>query len=252
MNQALFHFYKVLNDFLPEDRSDTSFDYTFEGNPSIKHLIEALGIPHTEIHRILVNHNPVDFTYLVQNGDQIDVFPIPLDTKTIAPETPKLPNGEVGFVLDNHLGKLAAYLRMLGFDAIYQNDFQDDQLAKIASQENRILLTRDHRLLMRSVVHFGYWVRATLPRKQLREVLERYDLIAKIHPFQRCLRCNGQLNPIDKSLILERLEPLTKKYYNEFRICQSCGQIYWKGSHFQRMEKFIEQITQDHHLDQKR
>ncbi len=246
MNQALFHFYEALNDFLPKTRSDTTFDYTFEGNPSVKHLIEALGIPHTEVHRILVNGNPVDFTYLVQNGDQVGVYPISLNSNTQAPDAPELPKGEVGFVVDNHLGKLATYLRMLGFDAIYQNDFQDEQLAQIASQENRILLTRDRRLLMRSVVNYGYWVRATVPRRQLYEILKRYNLIANIRPFQRCLRCNGQLEPVNKSLVLERLQPLTKKYYDEFRICQSCGQIYWKGSHFQRMQKFIEQIIQEY------
>jgi uncharacterized protein with PIN domain len=245
-NQALFHFYEVLNDFLPETKRDSTFEYTFDGNPSIKHLIEALGIPHTEIHRILVNGNPVDFTYLVQNGDRISAYPAASNTNTQTPGIPSLPpNGEVSFVVDNHLGKLAAYLRMLGFDAIYRNDFEDKQLAQIASQDNRILLTRDRRLLMRSVVQYGYWVRATEPRKQISEILRRYDLIGNIHPFQRCLRCNGQLEPVAKSQILDRLEPLTKKYYDEFKICQSCGQIYWKGSHFQRMQKFIEQILQE-------
>ena len=245
MKQAHFHFFESLNDFLPEDKRAVCFSIDFNGSQSVKHLIEALGVPHTEVYRILVNETAVGFDYLVQQNDRIHVFPMPVDIVErgvipgIAPDI--LPR----FVVDNHLGRLAAYLRMLGFDTLYNNDFQDKQLAEITSQEKRWLLTRDRRLLMRKVVVHGYYVRATLPRRQLVEVIRRFDLFELILPFQRCLRCNGRLLPVSKDAVLNRLEPLTKKYYDEFRMCKSCGKVYWKGSHFQRMNSFISQLLRD-------
>jgi uncharacterized protein len=145
--------------------------------------------------------------------------------------------------LDNHLGKLATFLRIMGLDAAYRNDYQDDELAEVASREGRILLTRDRGLLMRKVVSQGYCVRALDPRQQAVEIVRRFDLYGHIRPFRRCLRCNSLLHPVDKQAIIERLEPLTRQYYDEFHICPQCDKIYWKGSHYEHMEKFLEGIT---------
>jgi len=233
--QATFHFNGALNDFLPPEGRGLSVRCTFNAGQSVKHLIESLGVPHTEVERILVAGNPVDFSYQVADGDRAEVYPV---------MTAQLPAGEPGFILDNHLGRLAVYLRMLGFDALYRNDFHDGELARLSSQEGRVLLTRDRRLLMRAQVTQGYWVRSKIPRQQLLEVVQRFNLRDGIVPFSRCMRCNGTLQPVSKEAVLDRLEPLTRLYYEEFRICGDCGQVYWKGSHYERMQRFIGQTFQ--------
>ena len=236
MNQAHFRFHGELNDFLPTKKKGRTITCPINGDQSVKHLIESLGIPHTEVQRILVNGGLVDFSYIVQDGDQIEVYPI------TAPERLARITGARRFILDNHLGRLAVYLRMLGFDALYRNDYHDEELAQVASQEGRILLTRDVRLLMRNLVKDGYWVRSKIPRQQLVETVKCYDLAEHISPFRRCLRCNGLLQPVSKDAVLHRLEPLTKLYYEEFRICPDCDRVYWKGSHYERMQKFLDQV----------
>jgi uncharacterized protein with PIN domain len=245
MKQAHFRFYAELNDFLPAARRQIPFVHSFEGRVSIKHLIEALGVPHPEVDLVLVNGRSVDFSYLVQDGDRISVYPVfeSLDITPLVHLRPQ-PLRETRFVLDTHLGRLAAYLRMLGFDTIYRNDTADEELAQISSQEGRILLTRDRGLLKRGVVTHGYCMRETAPRRQLVEVLRRFDLFGAVKPFQRCMRCNGLLRPVPKTSIIHRLPPRTQRYYDEFRICPGCDRIYWKGSHYQRMQQLIERVLQ--------
>jgi hypothetical protein len=245
MKQASFRFYAELNDFLPPLRRQVTFRHTFEGRVSVKDMIESLGAPHTEVDLILIDGRSVDFGYLVQDGDRISVYPVfeSLDVAPLVRVRPE-PLREPRFVLDTHLGKLASYLRMLGFDTRYRNDFKDAELARISSQERRILLTRDRGLLKRSVVTHGYCVRQTQPRRQLLEVLRRFDLFGAVQPFRRCIRCNGLLEPVEKAAIQHRLPPRTREYYGEFRICQTCDQIYWRGSHYQRMQQFIQGVLE--------
>jgi uncharacterized protein with PIN domain/sulfur carrier protein ThiS len=238
MNSAIFHFQDELNDFLIPARKNAAFDYPFSQNPSVKHLIEALGVPHTEVSTVRVNGEPVLLNYRVQHGDRIEVIP------ASQPDGEE-PETEPRFLLDNHLGQLATYLRMLGFDTLYRNDYQDDELAQVTAQEGRILLTRDRRLLMRKAVVHGYCIRNLDPRQQVLEVLHRFDLFDKIAPFQRCLRCNHPLQPVSKESVLSRLEPLTKRYYEEFHLCPACDQVYWKGSHYERMRDLIEAVTRE-------
>jgi len=236
MNSANFDFRHDLSEFLSPARRGSAFDYPFSENPSIKHLIEAMGVPHTEVSVIRVNGTAVQLSYRVQHGDRIEVYP------AAQPDGDQLAL-EPRFILDNHLGQLATYLRMLGFDTLYRNDYQDDELSLVAVQEGRILLTRDRRLLMRKTIVYGHCLRSHDPRQQLCDVLRRYDLVGKITPFQRCLRCNHPLQPVSKESVLGRLEPLTKLYYDEFHLCPACDQIYWKGSHYEHMQGLIESAT---------
>ncbi len=143
------------------------------------------------------------------------------------------------FIADNHLGRLAAYLRMLGLDTLYRNDYQDEELAQVSAREGRVLLTRDRRLLMRSQVLYGCCLRSALPVEQLGEVVRRYGIDREAHPFERCLRCNHPLQPVSKSAVIDRLQPLTRRYYDEFSICPSCNQVYWRGSHTENMARLI-------------
>jgi uncharacterized protein with PIN domain len=240
---ASIRFYAELNDFLPAERKQRTLIHYFELSASIKDVIESLGVPHTEVELILANGQSVDFSYLVRDGDWISVYPMfeSLDISPLVRVRPE-PLRETRFVLDVHLGRLAGYLRMLGFDTLYRNDYDDQELARISSREQRILLTRDRGLLKRSIVTHGYCLRTTQPRQQLLEILRRFDLFRSIKPFLRCIHCNGQLEPVEKALIIERLPPKTGRYYQEFRRCRGCDRIYWKGSHFTRMQQFIESL----------
>ncbi|MEW6716445.1 MAG: Mut7-C RNAse domain-containing protein [Chloroflexota bacterium] len=232
MRAAQFRFHGILNDFLPGDKKHAAFTSTFQDGQSIKHLIESLGIPHTEVGQIVVNGKTVDVNYLARDYDQVEIHPA-------QPGCPIEPR----FLLDSHLGKLTTYLRILGFDCLYRNDYTDKELIDLVLHEKCILLTRDRRLLMRKVVTYGYCLHSLEPQEQLLEVVRRFDLISKITPFRRCLRCNHPLEPISKEAILERLEPLTKRYYEEFHHCPSCDQIYWKGSHYERMLRLIDNVV---------
>jgi uncharacterized protein with PIN domain len=206
-------------------------------------MIESLGVPHTEVDLILANGQSVDFAYRVQQGDRISVYPEfqSIDMPPYARLRP-LPLPESRFVADTHLGRLAANLRMLGFDTLYRNDYVDEDLARISANENRILLTRDRGLLMRAVVMRGCYLRSTKPAEQLVELLQRFDLARAIKPFLRCMRCNEVLRPIPKGTIHGRLLPHTRQHFSEFYNCPQCGRIYWKGSHYQRMRRFIDSV----------
>lgn len=233
---ASFHFLGATNDFLPAEQQDQDFAVTFQGNQSVKHLFESCGVPHTEVGHLLANDTPISQSYIVQDGDRIEVHP------ARPPEAASTAGQSGRFVLDNHLGKLAAYLRLLGFDCIYHNDLQDEALAIISSQQGRILLTRDVRLLMRSSITQGYWVRSKQPRQQVVEVLARFNLFARLVPFGRCVHCNAVLEWVPKEQILERLEPLTRRYFDQFQQCPACGQVYWQGSHYTHMQEFIQEL----------
>jgi uncharacterized protein with PIN domain len=228
---ATFTFIDELNDFLPHYRKGKSFSLEFAPHQNLKHMLESLGVPHTEFGRLLVDSQQADPGILLWEGAQVTVYPV---------NTPL--QGEACFILDNHLGQLATYLRMLGFDSLYRNDYQDQELAREAVLQERILLTRDRRLLMRKIIRLGYCIHQSDPKKQVAEVLRRFKLFEQIKPFQRCLKCNTPLQPVPKQQIIDRLQPLTKKYYDEFRICPACNQIYWKGSHFERMLQMIDEM----------
>lgn len=243
MAEAQFRFYAELNFFLPEDRRQVPFVHRFEGRAAVKDMIESFGVPHTEIDLILANGESVDFSYLVQDGDRLSVYPEfqALDITPLVHLRPQ-PLREPRFVLDVHLGRLASYLRMLGFDTLFPENYDDEHLAAISGAQRRTLLTRDRGLLKRKNVTRGYYVRATNSREQVIEVVRRFDLFRLIAPFKRCVTCNGLLVPVDKDAIRDRLEPDTQAYYDDFRMCEDCGQVFWQGTHFARMQAFIDEI----------
>jgi hypothetical protein len=187
-NTASFRFYEELNDFLSKDKKKVTFSYQFKGNPGIKDTIEAIGIPHTEVDLIIVNGVSVDFNYRVKNNDQVSVYPV-FESIDISPivRLREKPLRKTCFILDVHLGKLVKTLRLLGFDALYRNDYADEEIMQIALQEHRIILTRDRNLLKRKAITHGYWIRSTSAEKQLDEVIRRFDLYSHIKPFTRCL-----------------------------------------------------------------
>lgn len=245
MSRAHFRFYEELNDFLPPARRKTEFVHEFDRRASIKDMIEALGVPHPEVELILVNGSSVDFDHIVRDGERIAVYPV-FEAFDISSQLAvrRAPLRDPRFVLDGHLGTLARYLRLCGFDTLYRNDYGDDELAETSAAEGRILLTRDRDALKRRIVTHGYWVRRDGPRDQLAEVFRRLDLHDATAPFTRCTRCNGVLQDVAKAEIEHRLEPLTRRYYDRFRLCPDCGRIYWRGTHVQGMERLIDSIRQ--------
>ena len=237
---AHFRFYEELNDFLPAVSRKKSYPYRFSGSPSVKDAIEAIGIPHTEVDLILVNGDSVGFNYQLSENDRISVYPVfeSLNISGIGKLRDK-PLRNPAFILDVHLGKLAKYLRMTGFDTLYEKNYVDSEIVEISHKERRIILTRDIGILKHKTIRHGYWVRSQNPKEQFREVIKRFDLYDIIRPFHRCINCNGLISKIQKDQIVNQLEPNTRNYYHEFYRCGSCKKIYWKGSHYERMQKFI-------------
>ncbi len=243
---AKFRFYEELNDFLPLDKRKKVFSYDFEGNPSVKDAVEAIGVPHIEIDLILANSKSVVFSYHLQDCDMISVYPVfeSMDISNVTHLREK-PLREPKFILDVHLGKLARYLRLLGFDTLYETDYKDSRIEKIAQTQNRTILTRDVSILkIKSVTH-GYWIRSQHPVEQLTEVIRRFDLNSNIKPFSRCTVCNGIVEKVTKESVMNRLPPKTKLYYEEFYQCESCKKVYWKGSHYDNMKNFIETLRKN-------
>jgi uncharacterized protein len=215
------------------DHAAPDLERTFVVPGTILDLIESCGVPHTEIGRIEVNGAEVAGAYRYRDGDRVMVYPAtaPLD--------------DPRFVLDVHLGRLAAYLRMLGFDTFYRTCFDDAEIAAISADEGRVLLTRDRGLLKRGNVTQGYWLRETDSRRQAAEVVSRFSLAHAIRPFTRCMACNAELVDVAKAQVIDRLPPRTAELYDEFRQCPRCRRVYWKGSHYRRMEQWIATLANE-------
>jgi len=240
-HSATFCFHKSLTDFLSPSLKHAAISYKFNGAPAIKDAIEAIGIPHTEVHIIVVNNCQVGFDYSLTDNDEVQVFPFEASREVLKNMLLQKP-AQVKFILDVHLGKLAKSLRMLGLDAMYKTNLSDKTIAEIAALEDRIVLTRDVGLLKHRAISYGYWLRSQNSEEQLSEVIKRYNLASEIKPFTKCIACNGDIIQVSKEAVLESLPAKTKEYFNEFFQCKNCKRVYWKGSHYERMIEFIKQL----------
>lgn len=244
---AYFRFYEELNDFLPEEKkkiiSPRRIEHKFIDKASVKDMIESIGVPHIEVDLILANGNSVNFSYIVQDKDEISVYPVfeSFDIKDVQHLREK-PLREPKFIVDVHLGRLAKYMRLLGFDTLYENNFSKEELIDKSINERRTIITKDRNLLKRNEISHAYWVRNIFPEDQLKELIERFDLKDQVKEFSRCLECNNILQKIDKEKIEKRLPPKVKEWHNEFYYCSNCDKIFWKGSHYEKMKRIIEKI----------
>jgi hypothetical protein len=240
MVTATFRFYEELNDFLAPDRRGHEFASPCARAATTKHMIEALGVPHTEVELVLVNGESVGFDRVLRDGDRVAVYP-----KFEAIDvTPLLRVRDsvlrvVRFVADAHLGGLARLLRMAGFDTLYDNGYQDGEIAEIAARESRIVLTRDRELLKRREITHGCYVHPLKSDQQLRAVFDRLDLARSAQPFTRCLHCNEPLHPIDREQAAARVLPGVLARYERFMTCDACGRVFWEGDHWQRMRGML-------------
>lgn len=228
MNSACIRFYAELNDFLSADKRFADIEHRFHVPGSVKDVIESMGVPHTEVDLVIVNGESVDFSYSVDDGDRISVYPVfeSVDISPVIRLRPR-PLRATRFVADANLGQLARYLRLMGFDVLYSAGYRDDELVEISLAERRCILTRDVGVLKRRAVTHGYFVRAVDPKLQAAEVVGRFDLGGDVTPFVRCANCNGELAGAGS---------------DETR-CSSCGQVYWKGSHHDRILAVVDDIT---------
>lgn len=241
MINVTFRFYAQLNDFLPTRNRHRRFAHVIPAPASVKDAVEALGVPHPEVVVILVNGTSEDFAHRLADGDDVSVYPAfrSIDIAAL-PHVGGDPPQPVRFVLDAHVRKLASLLRLCGFDAALNSD--DAEVAEVAAREARVALTRDVGLLKRSIVRYGHWVRHTDPELQLVEVLDRFDLVNRMEPFARCLRCNTPVVPVDAEAVADLLPPRTRTNFRRFHRCPRCGRIYWKGSHYRQLVRLIERV----------
>lgn len=233
MVTATFRFDPALDFFLPRERRGHAVETPCARAATVKHMIEALGVPHTEVGEVRVNGEPAPLDVLLEDGD--DVLVPPVRPAVLAP-------GEARFVADAHLGGLARLLRMAGFDTLYDNDIADDEVEDHAGIGERIALTRDRELLKRRGVLRGCYVRATRPEQQLREVFARFGLRAAMRPFSLCLACNVPLRPRAKAEVLDRLPPSVRETHDTFLGCARCGGVFWQGSHWRRMRALLDKV----------
>jgi hypothetical protein len=235
--------YAELNDFLAPELRGATVRRPFRPHQTVKDVLEAMGIPHTEIDLILVNGDPADFDHRPTAGDRIAAYPMfeALDVGSTTGLRP-VPLRDPRFVVDVNLGRLARLLRVLGFDVWWSSDADDATLARISLDEQRILLTRDRGLLKRRAITHGLFVHSQDPEEQTLEVIRRLDLRQRLAPLTRCLECNGALASVAKHEVADQLEPLTRQYYEEFSRCAECGRIYWAGSHHAKLLGLVERL----------
>ena len=240
MTTATFRFYEELNDFLAPERRGHEFDCRCARAATTKHMIEALGVPHTEVELVLVNGESVGFERRLADGDRVAVYP-KFEALDVTPllRVREQPLRDTRFVADAHLGGLAHLLRMTGFDTLYDNHYQDDEIERIAAAQGRVVLTRDRELLKRRGITHGCYVHALRSELQLREVFDRLDLARSARPFTRCLSCNAPLKPISALEAAPHVPPRVRALHQRYVTCEGCGRIFWEGSHWRRMREMV-------------
>jgi uncharacterized protein with PIN domain len=203
----------------------------FDADATVGHLVQAAGVPLTEVGRLTLNGVETTASARTGPGGCIEV------AEAARPEP--VPPG--GFLLDVGLGALARRLRLLGLDVAWSNDADDPDLLARANAEARALLTQDRRLLMRRALHRGALVRGSRPDDQLADVLDRFA--PEVDPLTRCTACGGVLAPVPKEAVVRLLEPGTSRSYEEFVRCRTCKRVYWHGAHARRIEAMIRRAT---------
>jgi uncharacterized protein with PIN domain/sulfur carrier protein ThiS len=228
---ATFKFHDELASFLPLARRGHPFQYACARAATLKNAIEALGVPHTEVGAVTVNGEPATLQRIVRDGDRVVV-----DAWRKSGSDPDL-----RFLADAHLGGLARFLRMLGFDTVHENALADAEIRRLAEDEDRVVLTRDRELLKCREIRRGCYVRALKPEVQLREVAARYGLGPHARPFTLCLRCNVPLVAVDKARVAHRVPQAVLSAQENFSHCRGCDRVYWPGSHYRRMRELLRQ-----------
>jgi uncharacterized protein with PIN domain len=237
--------YAELNDYLPGGRRQKEFLVPLSEAASVGGLIDGMGIRMAAVEVVLVNGVSCGLDRTLRDGDRVSLYPM-FESFDVAPllHLREEPLRRLRFVADAHLGRLARYLRLLGFDTLFENDPGDAELARISAQEGRILLSRDRRLLMRRILTHGLLIPVTRPREQLVYLVDRLDLCGLFKPFTRCTVCNGKLASVDRETSRLQVPERVKSAFDAFWHCDGCGRFYWQGSHYERLRTLVEQLSQ--------
>ncbi|EGX59593.1 hypothetical protein SZN_12138 [Streptomyces zinciresistens K42] len=223
--------------FLPGARRSGTGPVTVDGVATLGHVVESLGVPLTEVGTLLVDGREVPVSHVPAAGESVAVRPV-------ARPQP-VPGAPLRFLLDVHLGTLARRLRLLGVDTAYEStDLGDPALASLSAAERRVMLSRDRGLLRRRELWAGAYVYSTRPEDQLHDVLGRFR--PELRPWTRCTACNGLLRAATKEEVADRLEGGTRRSYDVFAQCASCGRAYWKGAHHEQLVAIVERALADY------
>lgn len=246
MRQKVYlRFYEELNDYLPREKRKVFFPHRFENGSTVEDVLKTFGVPLEAIDLVLINGHSVDFFQRLNNGDRISIYPV-FEAFDIGPEMKvrTRPLRRPRFALDIRMGRLAAYLRMLGFDTLYDKDYKYKDLITLSQEQERILLSKDPSLVQQDRLSRAYLMRSTTPRQQLAEVLSHFDLFALVRPLGRCICCNTPLEPVRKREVIFRLPSKISERYDEFRLCPTCTRIYWKGIYYRHLERFVQNVME--------
>lgn len=251
MATAVLRCYAELNDYLPPERRQQAIDIDFVPPAPLRHVVEQLGIPHTEIELALRDGQSLDLETPVADGDRIALYPV-FEAFDVQPalRLRARPLRSPRFLADAHLGKLAGYLRLLGFDTRCENDIGDPALVALAAAEDRILLSRDRRLLMHKAITHGCHLRDDDPRQQLRHLVRRLQLCGLIRPFTRCTVCNTEVMPVAKAEVIDQLPDSVQRLHDAFWRCSGCGRVYWQGSHWQALRRLVDELCEEDRQDE--
>lgn len=151
-------------------------------------------------------------------------------------------NGPPRFVADVMLGKLAKWLRIAGYDVLYSNKYSDDELIAISREQGRILLSLDSRLLVRKSVDFFIYLQPGTLESQIRRILELTNTAQIPAPFSRCLSCNEILLKATRESVRERIPEYVYKTHKNFKLCPTCGKIFWSGTHRKSVLRYLERL----------
>jgi hypothetical protein len=235
--------YAELSYYLSEERRQRDFSVALRDATNVARLIDRLGIPTSAIEVVLVNGASSGLDRELKEGDRVSLYPMfeSVDVSSLL-RLRTQPLRSMRFVADAHLGRLARYLRLLGFDTLFENDPGDSALAQISAHEGRILLSRDRDLLARRIVTHGLWIPSVRPREQLVYLVERLELFGLFRPFTRCTVCNGLLSKVAKAAPDLPLPPRVRVAFDSFWRCDICRRVYWQGSHYHRLRAFVDQL----------
>lgn len=243
---AVFRFYEELNDILEARHRRRHVEVAFEGRESVKDMIEALGVPHTEVDLILVNGVSVDFAYLLQDGDRVSVYPVfeSLDIRGVT-RLRDLPLRDPRFIADTNIWDIVKYMRALGLDVACDPTPSPPDIIRISNREKRTILTRSKRLLKHREATRGILLRSGTTVQEIRRIIHLLSLREVIAPFSRCLVCNTPLVPVSKKEVWDKVPQKARASHEDYASCPGCGRIYWEGTHLRKLREVVREILSD-------
>jgi len=213
-------------------RDGGELDLPRDPTASVGHVVQSAGVPLTEVGDLLVAGTSVSWRSRLQEQDRLEV---------VVRARPQPLQGPALFLLDVHLGALTRRLRLLGVNAAYDKDADDDHLVEQADREDRVLLSRDRGLLMRRALRRAAFVRGQDPDDQLADVIERFR--PPLQPWSLCPLCGGTLTPVSKAEVTDQLQPGTLRTQQQFSRCRSCRHVYWHGAHDAKLQQIVRRHT---------